>query len=218
MTANDTLRHATDVTKDGVLHAAEVVGPYAGSAKAAAMRYAGDTRDWLAPHMEQARDALPPKVSQAVGATAEQTRRAADYTLPRVERAVGSVRSAAEPRLGEAVLRSSAAAAALRNHVTAAQIEKLARKHRRRAARGRFAKGVLVAGLVGGAAVAGWKWWSKQTNPDWLVEPAEPTDMHDRATLAAESKNGSGPAEELDPEVQAKLAESEAADRRDGTV
>src|SRR5690606_8314206 len=58
-------------------------------------------------------------------------------------------------------------------------------------------------------AFAAWKWWDKQANPDWLVEPPAATDVPEAATLT--SVDGSGAT--LDPEDQAKEAEEQAAKR-----
>ena len=57
------------------------------------------------------------------------------------------------------------------------------------------------------ATFAAWKWWDKQANPDWLVEPPAPTEVSEGSSLT--SVDGTG----LDPEVEAK--EAEAADRDD---
>jgi hypothetical protein len=103
----------------------------------------------------------------------------------------------------EATARSAAALAALRGQVTAEEIRHLARKRERRAKAGRLFKGLVVVGLVAGAAYAAWRWWDKQANPDWLVEPPAATEVSDRAPLT--SVDGSGPAP-LDPEAR----ESEA--------
>ncbi|MEK8171697.1 DUF5324 family protein [Streptomyces sp. M19] len=86
----------------------------------------------------------------------------------------GGARAATEPVREEAVVRGSAALAELRGQVTAAEIDKLARKRRRRARTGRVAKRVALVGLLGAGVFAAWKWWDKQTNPDWLVEPRPP--------------------------------------------
>jgi len=98
-----------------------------------------------------------------------------------------------------------------------------------------------VAGLVGGAAFAAWKWWSKQSNPDWLVEPTEPTEATDSSgqpgsegsltvldphDSGSASLNGSAPqvdrvdgspdATGLDPEVEAKQAENDGPNEAQG--
>ncbi|MFF2504315.1 DUF5324 family protein [Streptomyces sp. NPDC058067] len=226
MTRIDSVRAATGSAKDSVLHAAEVVAPYAETAKDRAALYAHEarvrlapvmsqaaqqTRDqydtYLAPHLEQARTHVPPKVDHAAQEAAVRTRKAARqaavYARPRIEQAV----AAAQPVAEEATARSVAALAALRGQVSPKEIKKLVRKHDRRARAGRVAKGLLVVGILAGGAFAAWKWWDKQANPDWLVEPPAATEVPDTAPLT--SVDGSGQTS-LDPEVQAKQAEAEA--------
>ncbi|MFC9288864.1 DUF5324 family protein [Streptomyces sp. NPDC057052] len=231
MTRIDSVRAATGSAKDSVLHAAEVVAPYADTAKERAALYAHEARVRLAPKVsqaaEQARvqyDALvaprleqalahvPPKVDQAAHEAALRTRlaarQAAEYSRPKIEQAV----AAAGPVKSEAAARSVAAMAALRGQVTPREIEKLVRKHRRRARAGKLAKALAVAGVVAGGAFAAWKWWDKQANPDWLVEPPAATEVP--ATGGLTSVDGSGDASALDPEVQAKEDE-ETSNRED---
>ncbi|WP_329400496.1 DUF5324 family protein [Streptomyces melanogenes] len=218
MTRMDSVRAATGSAKDSVLHAAEVVAPYADSAKNQAAHYAQETRARLAPKVakaaQQARsqahlqyDAhlaphVPPRVDEVAREAAARSRRAArqaaDYTAPRVSQAV----AAAQPVREEAMARSAAALAALRGQISPRQIEKLAKKQRRRARAGRAAKYLVVVGVLAGGAVAAWKWWDKQANPDWLVEPPAPTEVAERTPLSSVDGSGS-----LDPEVQAKEAE-----------
>ncbi|MFD8687997.1 DUF5324 family protein [Streptomyces sp. NPDC059651] len=226
MTRIDSVRAATDSARDSVQHAAVVVAPYADSAKEQAAHYAHEARTLLAPKVskaaQQARvqyDAhlaprlelalahVPPKVDEAAQRAALRTRQAArsaaDYTVPRFEHAV----AAAQPVAEEATARSAAALAALRGQVTAKEIKKLARKHERRAKCGRAFKGLAVAGLLAGGAYAVWRWWDKQANPDWLVEPPAPTEVDDRDPLT--SVDGSDRTI-LDPEVRAKQSDAEA--------
>jgi len=229
VTRIDSVRAATGSAKDSVLHAAEVVAPYADTAKDRASQYAHEARVRLAPRvslaaeqarvqygahvaprLEQARTHVPPKVDQAAHEAAERTRKAArqaaDYSRPRIEQAV----AAAGPVRDEAAARGVAALAALRGQVSPKEIEKLTRKHARRARAGRLAKALAVAGLLAGGAFAAWKWWDKQANPDWLVEPPAATEVPESNGLT--SVDGSGQSV-LDPEVQAKQAEEEAAHR-----
>lgn len=169
MTRIDSVRAATGSAKDSVLHAAEVVAPYADTAKDKASHYATEARVRLAPkvsqaaeqarvqygahvapRLEQARTHVPPKVDQAAHEAAERTRKAArqaaDYSRPRIEQAV----AAAGPVRDEATARSTAALAALRGQITPKEVQKLVRKHERRARAGRLAKVLAVAGLVAG--------------------------------------------------------------------
>ncbi|MDQ0843936.1 DUF5324 family protein [Streptomyces sp. V1I6] len=221
MTRMDSVRAATGTAKDSVLHAADVVAPYAGTAKDQAAHYAHEARVRLAPKVSQAATAarvqygsrvaprVPPKVDVAARRAAVQARRAArqaaDYTVPRVEHAM----AVAQPVREEATARSAAALAALRGQVTAKEIQKLVRKHERRSKAGRLAKGLAVIGVLAGGAFAAWKWWDKQANPDWLVEPPAATEVSDRAPLT--SVDGSTQAG-LDPDVQVKQDEAEAGD------
>ncbi|KIZ19409.1 DUF5324 family protein [Streptomyces natalensis] len=237
MTRKDSVRAATGTAKDSVRHAAEVVAPYAGTAKDAAVHYAHEARTrmgpkvaeaahqaraqyeaHLHPRLEHAREALPPKVDaaacRAAGRTRKAARHAAEYTAPRLEHAVSSARAAAEPVREEAVARGTAALAALRGQVTAAEIARLQKKQHRRACAGKVAKRLAVLGAVVGGAIAAWKWWDKQANPDWLVEPPAPTEVGERGRLGA--VDGSEGAS-LDPEVQAKQDEDEADERGGGT-
>ncbi|KUM85953.1 MULTISPECIES: DUF5324 family protein [Streptomyces] len=232
MTRIDSVRAATGSAKDSVLHAAEVVAPYADTAKDKASHYATEARVRLAPkvslaaeqarvqygahvapRLEQARTHVPPKVDQAAHEAAERTRKAArqaaDYSRPRIEQAV----AAAGPVRDEATARSVAALAALRGQISPKEVRKLVRKHERRARAGRLAKALAVAGLVAGGAYAAWKWWDKQANPDWLVEPPAATEVPETGRLT--SVDGTGQSV-LDPEVQAKEAEEDAARHDEG--
>ncbi|MBN0043338.1 DUF5324 family protein [Streptomyces actuosus] len=230
MTRIDSVRAATGSAKDSVLHAAEVVAPYADTAKERAAHYAHEARvrlapmvsqaaeqarvqydALLAPRVEQAMTYVPPKVDaaahEAAVYTARAARQAADYSLPKIEQALAT----AGPMKDEAAARGAAALAALRTQVTAEEIQRMARRHDRRARAGRVARTLLVFGAVAGGAFAVWKWWDKQANPDWLVEPPVATEVPEGGRLT--SVDGSGDAV-LDPEVLAKEAE-EAAKRDD---
>ncbi|MFK0117399.1 DUF5324 family protein [Streptomyces sp. NPDC090994] len=226
MTRIDSVRAATGSAKDSVLHAAEVVAPYADTAKDRAAHYAHEARVRLAPkvslaadqarlqygahvapRLEQALSHMPPKVDLAAHEAALRARiaarQAAEYSRPKLEQAV----AAAGPVRDEAALRGAAALAALRGQVSAKEIQKLVRKRERRAKAGRAVRVLAVLGLVAGGAFAAWKWWDKQANPDWLVEPPEATEVPEPGRLS--SVDGSGAT--LDPEVEAKQAEDEAA-------
>ncbi|MBB5934076.1 DUF5324 family protein [Streptomyces zagrosensis] len=234
MTRKDSVRDAIGPAKESVRHAAEVVGPHASQAKDTAVQYAHEARAklgpkvssaahqarttasgqyhaHLAPRLDHARGALPPKVDQAAHQAAVRTRKvarqAADYTAPRVESAVASARAAAEPVRGEAAARGGAALAALRGQITAADVQRVQKKQRRRARRGKFTKRFVVLGLLAGGGYAAWKWWDKQANPDWLVEPPAATEVGDRATLTAVE---TGEPSSLDAEVRAKQADADA--------
>ncbi|MCL2553392.1 MAG: DUF5324 family protein [Actinomycetia bacterium] len=259
MTRNDSVRRAADVTKDSVRHAAEVAAPYVSTARESAVLYgkqagvlgkqagvlgkqAGvlarqqyDAR--LAAKVDDARAqavaAIPPKAAEVMETAARRTRKgakaAADYTAPRAAAAVATTRAKAGPAKDEVVVRGAAALQALRGQVTPAEIDKLVRRRLRRERAGKAMRGMLVMTLAGGAVFAAAKWWSKQSNPDWLVEPSEPTEVSDRigpgTTLTVVdtpeetgSVNGSGPKvdrvdgspdADLDAEVEAKQADAD---------
>ncbi|WP_314614355.1 DUF5324 family protein [Streptomyces stackebrandtii] len=230
MTRMDSVRAASDSAKESVLHAAEVVAPYAETAKDQATYYAHEARVRIAPTVSKAaRQArvqaraqyashvaphVPPRVDAAAQRAAVMTRsaarQAADYTVPRVEHAV----AATGPVLEEAGSRSTAAWAALRGQVTPKEIQKILRKHERRARAGRLAKGLVILGLVAGGAYAAWKWWDKQANPDWLVEPPAPTEVGEGSALSSGDGNGGF----LDPEVEFKESEAEAEIEADAEI
>ncbi|MEW2129179.1 DUF5324 family protein [Streptomyces sp. NPDC005435] len=230
MTRIESVRAATGSAKDSVLHAADVVAPYADTAKERAAYYAQEARVRLAPVMsqaadqarvqydallaprleqafEQARAHVPPKVDQAAQEAAERTRKAAkqaaEYSRPRIEQAV----AAAGPVYDEAATRGAAALVALRGNVSAQQIKKLARRNERRGTARRVLKYTALASIVAGTALAVWKWWDKQANPDWLVEPPAATEMPDAARLHSVDGTGSP----LDPEVRAKQNEEDSS-------
>ncbi|MEU7014383.1 DUF5324 family protein [Streptomyces sp. NPDC046385] len=227
MTRMDSVRAATGSAKESVLHAAEVVAPYAETARDQAVQYAQEARDKLGPKVSKAASQaraqarqqydchvaphVPPRVDEAAHRAAAVTRKAArqatDYTVPRVEHAV----AATAPVLDEAGSRSTAAWAALRGQVTPREIEKLMRQHERRARAGRVAKGLVVLGVLAVGAYCAWRWWDKQANPDWLVEPPAPTEVDEETRLSSVDDGGSS----LDPGVAAKEADAEATDHDD---
>ncbi|GGU77070.1 hypothetical protein GCM10010275_09580 [Streptomyces litmocidini] len=232
MTRMDSVRAATGSAKESVLHAAEVVAPYAGTAKDQAAHYAHETRAMLAPKLskaaQQARTQaraqydsyvaprVPPRVDAAAHRAAVKTRRAArqaaDYTVPRVESAV----AATGPALEEAGSRSVAAWAALRGQVTPREIQKIVKKHERRARAGRVAKGIVVLGVLVGGVFTAWKWWDKQANPDWLVEPPAPTEMGEAdEDSSLSSVDGSGAILDEKAETDADAAAAAEAAERD---
>ncbi|MFE9251944.1 DUF5324 family protein [Streptomyces sp. NPDC007088] len=231
MTRIDSVRAATGSARDSVLHAAEAVAPYADSAKGRATQYAGEARARLAPKVSQAADQaklqfdahlapriesarthVPPKLDEAARQAAKHGRQAAkqaaEYSRPRIEQ----VRSAAGPVRDEASARGAAALTALRGQVSPKEIERLAKKHRRKGRAGKFVKGLAILSILSGGAIAAWKWWDKQANPDWLVEPPAPTEVPETgANLTA--VDGSAEVTGLDPEVEAKQSESEGEGR-----
>ncbi|MGK5729367.1 DUF5324 family protein [Streptomyces sp. URMC 124] len=217
MTRKDSVRAAASSAKDSVRHAAEVVAPYAGTAKDTAAHYA-----------HEARARLAPVVTEAAHQAAHQARCQYDAHLhPRIEHARGALppkidqaavraRTAVEPVRDEAVARGAAAFAALRGQVSPKEIEKLVARRDRRCRAGRVLRRLGVAAVIAGGAYAAWKWWDKQANPDWLVEPPEATEVHDRPPLSSVDGTGQASTSPLDPEVQAKQAEAEASPENGG--
>ncbi|RSS96791.1 transcriptional regulator [Streptomyces sp. WAC05292] len=208
MTRKDSVRLCADSARDTMKHAAEVVAPYAETAKEAAVHYAHEANDRLAPLVAQtahqasrqartayechlhprlkaARTHVPPHVDRAAVQAVHETRRvarqAADYAGPRLEHAIAAGRPVAE----EAASRSVAAIAALRGQVSAQEVQRLIRRHERRARTGRVLKGLAVAAAVAGAAYAAWRWWDSQSSPDWLVEPPAATELSSRQDTPA---------------------------------
>ncbi|WP_225824274.1 DUF5324 family protein [Streptomyces naphthomycinicus] len=235
MTRIDSVRAATGSARDSVLHAAEVVAPYADTAKERAAYYAHEARvrlapvvsqaaeqareqydARLAPRLEQARAHVPPKVDLAAHEAAVRTRKAArqaaDYSRPKIEYAVAATAPVRDEAAARGAAAGAATLAALRGQVSAKEIHRLARRHERRCRAGRAVKALALVGVLAGGAFAAWKWWDKQANPDWLVEPPAATEVPDSTRLT--SVDGTG-ASGLDPEVQAKQAEEDAADRDD---
>jgi hypothetical protein len=223
VTRIDSARAAAGSAKESMRHAAEVVAPYAESARDTASHYAQEAGARLGPKVSsaarqarssakvgydahvvprlvKARGNLPPEVDEAAVRALKVTRKAArqagDYARPRVEHALADARAAAGPARDEAVARSGAALAALRTGVTARDIERLARRKARRAGAGRVVKRLGLLGVLAGGAYAAWRWWDRQAHPDWLVEPPAATEVGDEQT-------------DLDPEVEAKQAETE---------
>ncbi|MBT2466327.1 DUF5324 family protein [Streptomyces sp. ISL-66] len=207
MTRKESVRLAATSARDTARHAAEVVAPYAESARHAAVHYAHEANERLAPkvsyaaneaakqarvtydshlhpRIKSARAHVPPHVDRAATNAVRQTklaaRHAADYTQPRLESAF----AAAQPVAEEAASRSAAALAALRGQVTAKDVQKLVRRNERRCRTGRLLKGAALIGLLAGGAFAAWKWWDQQSNPDWLVEPPAATEVPARDEAA----------------------------------
>ncbi len=191
MTRIDSVRAATGSAKDSVLHAAEVVAPYADTAKDRAAHYTQEARGRLAPkvsqaacqarhqygahvapRLEQARTHVPPKMDAAAQEAAVRARlaarQAAEYSRPRIEQAV----AAAGPVRDEAAARGAAALAALRGQVTAKEIQKLTRKHQRRARAWRIAKVLALAGVARAVlSLPGSGGTSRPTRTGWWNRP-----------------------------------------------
>ena len=64
---------------------------------------------------------------------------------------------------------------------------------------------VVFGALVGGG-VAAWMWWTRQTNPQWLVEPAAATEMVS-SSGGISAVDGTGPS--MEPGLHAADTETE---------
>lgn len=246
---NDRAAKATEAARDTARHAAEVMAPHVESAKDTAARYAQEAGarlgpkvshaahnarhtaregydHYVVPRVAQAREALPDEVDKAASRAAKRTqraaRKAARYAQPRIEHAVTDVRAATGPAREEATARGAAAVAALRGQVTVEEIEKITRRRSRRSRTGKLVRRAGLVTLLAGGAYAAWRWWDRQTNPDWLVEPPAPTEVSDRGAQTGPTVatvNGShaeaGAETRLDPEVRAKQADAEADEKHE---
>lgn len=215
MTRMDTVRAATGNTTKRVRHAAEIMAPYAGTARDTAAQYAHEAGARLGPpvsraarqartsaadrydkivvpRLREARKNLPPELDRAATRAAKHTRRAArktaDYAGPRIESAVAEARSASGPVREEAASRGMATVAALAGRVSAKDVDRLVRKRQRRAGRARAVKKIGLFGLIAGAVYAGWRMMQNRSGADWLVEPPEATEAMDFGERAPVSR------------------------------
>ncbi|MEV6104485.1 DUF5324 family protein [Streptomyces sp. NPDC051940] len=242
MTRKNGVHTASGTARDSVKHAAEVVAPYASSARdqclyiaGQCVHYASETKDRLGPkaailahdaqaayylhlhpHVKKARARMPEGLDRAATMAALRTRHAAAYAGPKVAHAASATKDAAIPVAKETAARSTAALHALRGHVTPKDIEKLARKKHRRQMAGHTAKNAAVVGAVGATAFAAWRWWDRQVNPDWLVEPPAATEVREESVRIeddTEYMNREARVDRaesaLDPEVQTKQAQDD---------
>jgi hypothetical protein len=258
MSARDAAAHYTDEAWQRLAPHIEVAVEQARQAAQSAAQTAQTTVDSrVTPHVvplwESARATVPPSVEDAVNKAAVRTRSAARAAKASAVSAAAQARENAVPAVGhaldEAAQATSAAAHAARDRgaaalpvllgqVTLAEIEELTARHSR--SRGsRWTRRILVVGTVGviaGGTLMAWKWWQKQSNPDWLVEPPAatlpPRSTPATATSAPAASSAGAPAAaatagpkatkvtkrspgsdqeqdpELDPEVAAKQAEA----------
>ncbi|WP_055589727.1 DUF5324 family protein [Streptacidiphilus griseoplanus] len=239
-TAMDTAAHYAEGARRRVAPRIEALAPRIEAAAAQAANQARCTArttyvQHLAPRVEQARSTVPPQVEEAAVRAAHLTRETALTARDAAVSAGRQARKTAGPAVGqlmeearttvvpvalEAQSRGAAALAALRNPVTAAEIERLGRRHERRRRYGRVLRGLLVVGVLAGGSAAAWQWWRRQSNPEWLVEPpyeersggsgARASDQV-RAVSAtgivaadAATQNTVDGSHPVDPEVQAK--------------
>ncbi|MQY12687.1 hypothetical protein SRB5_28250 [Streptomyces sp. RB5] len=222
-----TRNHSAHTASATVRHAAEVVAPYASSARDQYLQIAGQCAHYaaeargrygpkvagmaqdahqaygthVAPRMRKARAKMPDGVDRAATRAADGTRRAALYTAPRVIGAAVATRQFAVPVARETWSRSHAALHALRGHITPEEIDALARRRRRRSVAGRAARNAAVAGVLGAGAVAAWRWWDRQVNPDWLVEPPAAAEVRQEARIEDDT-------EYMDREARVEHAET----------
>jgi hypothetical protein len=198
----------------------KTLAPYAADARVSAVRAAettrewagpkvGATRDWAAPKVEVSRDWAAPKVEAARDWAAPKVEAARDWAAPQVETAVSRVKedvlpkvagavaaalAASEPAREEAAKRSTAAVAALKG-----DLEPPKKSHKLRNL-------FLLAGVIG-AAVAGWRAWTKQGQADelepWVAaspppsSPVASSPVPAPAPLATDDPAGASPDEAL---------------------
>ncbi len=238
-----------DAAREAAGKTREQLVPYAASARDAAVHYTDEAWLRLAPHIEtiehsviprvvplweQARANVPPAALEAAGRAAERTVEAAKAAGLSAKAAAVQARQVAVPAVGSALeeaVQATATAAAtardrgaaalpvLRGQISVAEIEALTAQH---AHKGRWTRRFVAVGVIGavaGGGVAAWKWWQKQSNPDWLVEPpAAPLPLRSTPeTSPAAGASGSSATGALtpDPGVAAKESEAETLDPDD---
>jgi len=232
-----------DAAREAAGKTREQLVPYAVNARDAAAHYTDEAWQRLAPHIEnavvprvvplweQARASVPPSAVEAANKAAEQARDAARAAGVSARAAAAQARQVTGPAVSQALdgavqATSNAAAAVrdrgaaalpvLRGQISAAEIEELTAQHARAAHRGRWARRVLTVGLIGavaGGGVAAYKWWQRQSNPDWLVEPpATPLPLRTTPATGPASGASASSALPLDPEVQAKQEDAKQED------
>lgn len=208
------------------------VAPALGSAVDQA-RHAAQSRvqSQVVPLWEKGRGSVPPAVDEAVVKAARQAAQQAKVAARQAREAAEQARAIAQERVLPAAEqaaqqvhdRSLAALPALRGQVSLAEVEALAEAHERASRRGRWARRgitLLALGALATGGLAAWRWYRRQSNPDWLVEPPttsiplRDTTAGAGGSSASGAVNGSLP---LDPEVAAKEAEeAEKAARNEG--
>ncbi len=182
---------------------AKALAPYAADARDTAVRAAGTTLEWAGPKVEATRDWAAPKVDISREWAAPKVEAARDWAVPQVEAAkewatpqvetavikvkedvlpkvagaVAAALAASEPARGEAAKRGTAAVAALKG-----ELEPPKKGHKLR--------NLFLLAAVIGAAVAGWKAWTKQSQVDQLepwvaASPASTSTMPGAETTAA---------------------------------
>jgi hypothetical protein len=162
----------------------------------------------------QARANIPPAVVEAGGSVGKAAGRARAAARQARTVALEQVLPVAQTAVQEVHDRSAAALPVVRGEVSLAEIEALTAAHARATARrGRWLRRgftLLALGAVAGGGLAAWRWYQKQSNPDWLVEPPttpiplRETGPQPGGSSASSTVNGAAP---VDPEVAAKEAE-----------
>ncbi|MGP4109639.1 DUF5324 family protein [Streptomyces sp. 4N509B] len=163
---------------------------------------------------------VPGAVTAGTGAV-RQARRAGAYVGPRAARAVRAARTgygeqvaprleaaraAAGPVSREARARSEVAVVALRGAITPREARLVIRGRERRRRIVRVARRLGVAGLVAACAFAGWKWWERQSSPEWLVEPSPATEVPP-AELAEEAAQAEAETQTMEDMERVEQAE-----------
>jgi hypothetical protein len=245
-TAKDTAAHCAEEARHRLAPHVEALAPRVEAATCQARHAAlSSYAQHLAPRMGQIRTGIPPQVEEAALRVAQRTRdtavtagdaafaaalQARATAAPKVAHAVGEARGMAAPVAHEAQARTAAALAALRSGVTAAEIERLSRRHRTAQKCGRWTRRLAMVGLLSGSAAAVLLWWRRQNNPEWLSEPPadeDPTRTTPSDTVPTVPPTGIAAAETvtrdntldgsppLDPELQTKQEANGQEGRKD---
>ncbi|WBB57881.1 DUF5324 family protein [Streptomyces sp. WMMC500] len=253
MTRKNGARTATDTAKHSVQQAAEAMAPYAASARNQCAHMAHEARErfgpkvsdlatsaqvaycaHLEPRVRKVRRAVPGELDRTAADAARRARDAAAYAAPRIvgaaaatKAAAVATKAAAGPATRQAAARGTAALSALKGEVSPAEIDELARKRHRREVVGRTAKGTVVAGALGAGALVAWRWWDRQVNPDWMVEPTDATEpgtdasttriVDDTEYMDRETRIDRADAGQ-DPDAQARQAASDMDAEGGGTA
>lgn len=189
--ADQARAHAVTI-KDQAGGLSERVRPTVSQARAASAHAAEQAKDWASPHAEVARDWASPRVGAArdwasprlekarergVEVAAPRVEQAADALAPRVDATRDKIVDELLPRLVEAVAAAAAVAAAKTDeardasHEALGTVSKQAKKKQRS---GRKRKALVVLGIVGAAAGAGYAAWRRgqPTDDPWATETA----------------------------------------------
>jgi hypothetical protein len=165
--------------------------------------------------VRQAVATAKPYVMGAGGSAVRGARVAGSYVAPRARRAASAAREGYDERLAprlrrarrnagpasrEARIRSGVAMAALRGDISPREARCAIRRRERRARGQRMVRRLGVLGLLAGGAFLAWKWWERQSSPEWLMEPSPATEV---------------PPEEMEAEQMRAEAEMDADAQRE---